>query len=209
MPEAVATREIFLADDDPAVREALTAAFSAGGWRVTCFADIGSLLAGARTHAPACLILDVHIPGGSGLDVLKELNAPDYPAPIFIMSGQGETRTAVDAIRSGAFDFIEKPLEGSDVFKRVTKAVAARARRDDPEAVPPGSPRFPGRELLTRREREVLAEIVSGASNKEAGRHLGISPRTIEAHRARIMEKLEARNTVDLVRIVMREGFGA
>jgi FixJ family two-component response regulator len=199
--------DIFVVDDDPAVRQTLTAVFTAAGQQVTCFADGAALLAATRDKTPACIILDVHIPGRSGLDILKELNADDYPAPIFIMSGQGDIAMAVDAIRSGALDFIEKPFRGSVVVQKVHDAINALAsRRDNADAQAVSNLHFPGREPLTRREREVLVCLTSGASNKEAARQLGIGPRTVEYHRARLMEKLGARNIADLVRIVMVEG---
>jgi FixJ family two-component response regulator len=199
--------EIFVVDDDQAVRQTLTAVFTAAGHGITCFADGAALLAATRQQTPSCIILDVHIPGRSGLDILKELNADDYPAPIFIMSGQGDIAMAVDAIRHGALDFIEKPFRGSVVVQKVREAIGAMASRRSSgaeQAVP--DPHFPGREPLTRREREVLMCLTSGASNKEAARQLGIGPRTVEYHRARLMEKLGARNVADLVRIVMSEG---
>jgi FixJ family two-component response regulator len=200
--------DIFVVDDDPAVRDVLTALFTRDGFQVTNFADGASLLASARTSTPVCIILDVHIPGRSGLDILKELNAQDYPAPIFIMSGQGHIPMAVDAIRNGALDFIEKPFRGSEIVTRVREAIEAQRRRRSASnaAKATSSFHFPGREPLTRREQDVLTQIVAGSSSKEAGRHLGISPRTIEVHRARIMEKLGAKNAADLVRIVYNEG---
>jgi FixJ family two-component response regulator len=190
--------EIFVVDDDPAIREILSMVLSAGGYQVICFADGAALLAVARTRCPACILLDVHIPGKSGLDILKELHGEDYPAPIFMISGQGDIAMAVSAIKNGALDFIEKPFRGSD------EAIGAYARRQaEDSASNVASMHFPGREPLTRREREVLEQFASGASNKEAGRELGISPRTIEDHRANIMKKLGARNAADLIRIVM------
>jgi FixJ family two-component response regulator len=196
--------EIFVVDDDPAVRETLSVVLSAGGYNVICFADGAALLAVARTRTPSCILLDVHIPGTSGLDILKELHGEDYPAPIFMISGQGDIAMAVSAIKNGALDFIEKPFRGSEIVGRLDEAIAAYARRQAQSASSKvGSLHFPGREPLTRREREVLEQFTSGASNKEAGRHLGISPRTIEDHRANIMKKLGARNAADLIRIVM------
>jgi FixJ family two-component response regulator len=174
---------------------------------VTCFADGAALVAAARSGTPLCIILDVHIPGKSGLDILKQLNAQDYPVPIFMMSGQGDISMAVDAIKHGALDFIEKPFRGGDVAARVEAAIEARAQSDTGNGG--GDPQrfyFPGREPLSRREQDVLAQIVAGASNKEAGRKLGISPRTIEVHRAHLMQKIGARNAADLIRIVMSEG---
>ena len=205
MAEKLASRgEIFVVDDDPAVRETLSMVLSAGGYQVICFADGAALLAVARSRTPSCILLDVHIPGKSGLDILKELHGEDYPAPIFMISGQGDIAMAVNAIKCGALDFIEKPFRGSEIVARLDEAIGAYARRHaEDSASKIASLHFPGREPLTRREREVLEQFTSGASNKEAGRHLGISPRTIEDHRANIMKKLGARNAADLIRIVM------
>ena len=204
MGTAARTGTVFVVDDDPAVRTTLSTVFARAGYEVTCFADGAALVAAARIGTPLCIILDVHIPGKSGLDILKQLNAQDYPVPIFMMSGQGDIAMAVDAIKHGALDFIEKPFRGSDVVARVEAAIEARAQRDAGNgSIEPQRFYFPGREPLSRREQDVLGQIVAGASNKEAGRKLGISPRTIEVHRARIMEKLGAKNAADLVRIVM------
>ena len=196
--------EIFVVDDDPAVRDTLSMVLSAAGYQVICFADGAALLSVARSRTPSCILLDVHIPGKSGLDILRELHGEDYPAPIFMISGQGDIAMAVTAIKNGALDFIEKPFRGSEIVGRLNEAIDAYSRRKGENS---GSRiatlHFPGREPLTRREREVLEQFTSGASNKEAGRHLGISPRTIEDHRANIMKKLGARNAADLVRIVM------
>jgi FixJ family two-component response regulator len=196
--------EIFVVDDDPAVRATLSVVLSGGGYQVVCFADGAALLAVARSRTPACILLDVNIPGKSGLDILKELRGEDYPAPIFMISGQGDIATAVTAIKNGALDFIEKPFRGNEIVSRLEEAIGAYARRQTDTAVSKiATLHFPGREPLTRREREVLEQFASGASNKEAGRQLGISPRTIEDHRANIMKKLGARNATDLIRIVL------
>jgi len=198
--------EVFIVDDDPAVRDLLASLFSRDGFQVTNFADGLSLMASARARTPVCIILDVNIPGRSGLDILKELNARDYPAPIFIMSGHGDIPTAVEAITNGALGFIEKPFSSSNLVAKVRDAMAAYSGRAGANATKAGAFHFPGREPLTRREQDVLAHIIAGESSKEAGRRLAISPRTIEVHRARIMEKLGARNVADLVRIVYDEG---
>src|SRR5215470_10169727 len=202
-------REIFIVDDDPLVLNALSVVLSREGYQVTGFAEGTSFLAAAKTRTPTCIVLDVHTPGQSGLDILKELNAQQYPAPIFIISGVGDIPMAVEAIKNGALDFIEKPFDASTVVTRVREAVEAfarRAQRGGPDVI---SRSFPGHELLTSRERDVLNQIASGSSNKQAGRELGISPRTIEVHRARIMEKLGAKNAADLVRIVLSESRSA
>jgi FixJ family two-component response regulator len=201
--------EIFVADDDPSVRDALSSIFTVEGYRVTSFGEGASLLSAARSRVPTCILLDVEMPGRSGLDILKELNAQDYPAPILIISGKSSTSLVVDAIKSGALDFIEKPFDPETVTGRVREAVEASARTNVTRTASDIlTLQFRGRELLTRRECEVLARVAAGASNKEAGRHLGISSRTVEVHRARIMEKLGARNAADLVRMVFCEERG-
>src|SRR5215831_12349948 len=150
MSTAARTGEVFVVDDDPAVRTTLSTVFARAGYQVTCFADGAALVAAARTATPLCIILDVHIPGKSGLDILKQLNAQDYPVPIFMMSGQGDIAMAVDAIRHGALDFIEKPFRGSDVVSRVEAAIEARAQGNGGSE--PQRFYFPGREPLSRRE---------------------------------------------------------
>lgn len=211
-PEKMTTPlgEIFVVDDDPAIRNLLALLFSRRGYQVVCFADGDSVLAALRTQSPTCVLLDVHIPGKSGIDILKDLNARNHPAPVLIMSGKGDIPMAVDAIKGGALDFIEKPFRGNEVVMRVEEAVSAHRRREL-AAGSPGATQFyiPGGELLTAREQEVLARLVTGATNKEAGIQLGISHRTIEIHRARIMEKLGARSAADMVRIALSHGRSA
>jgi FixJ family two-component response regulator len=114
--------EIFVVDDDPAVRDTLSLVLAAGGYQVICFADGAALLAVARSRTPACILLDVHIPGKSGLDILNELHGEDYPAPIFMISGQGDIAMAVRAIKNGALDFIEKPFRSREIVERLNDA---------------------------------------------------------------------------------------
>ncbi|MCB1478891.1 MAG: response regulator transcription factor [Rhodobiaceae bacterium] len=191
---------IFIVDDDPAVRDALGVVFRMEGYEVVGFENGDDFLAAARNTPPSCVILDIHMPGRSGMEILKEVDAPNYPTPIFIISGRGDIPTAVSAIKLGAFDFIEKPFDADTVVARVSDALEKTATNLGESSYSFDGEVFEG---LTPRERDVLQQITSGASNKEAGRNLGISPRTIEVHRARIMEKLGARNAADLVRIVL------
>src|SRR4029077_14648002 len=120
--------EIFVVDDDPAVRETLSLVLSAGGYHVICFADGAALLAVARSRTPACMLLDVHIPGKSGLDILKELRGEGYPAPVCISSGQSDIAAAVSAIKSGALDLIEQPFRGNEIVARLEEAIESYAR---------------------------------------------------------------------------------
>jgi FixJ family two-component response regulator len=201
--------EIFAVDDDPAIRRLLDALFSSAGYVVTFFADGPALLAAAQRRTPVCILLDVHIPGPSGLEILKQLATDDYPAPAFVISGRGDIAMAVEAVKHGALDFIEKPFRGGELVRHIEGAVEAWGhRRRNPNQPRHTLVQFPGREPLTRREREVLAQLAGGASNKGAARQLQISPRTIEVHRARIMEKLGAKNLADVMRILMSEGRG-
>ena len=204
MPEQQRMKgEIFLVDDDSAIRDALSITFMLEGFRPRGFADGASFLTAARECVPDAILLDVKMPGTSGIDLLHDLDAKNYPAPIFIISGQGDIPMAVEAIKNGAIDFLEKPFDAETVVRNVREAIKTLERRASNYKSDFLSQSFAGQERLTRREREVLAEITSGASNKEAGNKLGISPRTIEVHRAHVMEKLNAKNTADLVRIVL------
>ena len=191
-------------DEDVAMRENLSLALQEEGFDVVCFADGAALLSQARVRTPACMFIEVRNPDQSGLDILRKLRAEDYPAPIFIMSGQADIPMAVDAIRNGALDFIEKPFRSSDIVARVKAAIGESSRHRDADN---GSKilllHLPGCEPLTRREQDVLERLVTGVSNKEAARQLGLSSRTVEGHRANIMRKIGVRNAAELIRRVL------
>jgi two-component system, LuxR family, response regulator FixJ len=196
--------EVFIVDDDPTVRDVVSEVFAQAGYRAISFVDGASFVAAARERIPACVILDIYMPGRSGLEILKDLDAPNYPAPIFIASGRGDIPSAVEAIKNGAFDFIEKRMDADTLVARVADAIKAQSQlRQNGNGSEILSPAFPGCDLLTRREREVLALIAASATNKEAAIDLGISQRTVEIHRAHIMQKLGAKNSIDLARKVM------
>jgi len=200
-----ANREVFVVDDDPTARESLATLLADANFHVTLFADGTSVIEEARARTPVCIILDLHMPGGSGLDILHKLDAKRYAAPILVVSGRSDIPCVVEAIKRGAFDYIEKHRVSDDLVARVREAVEATAQRpaDYGSALNPSRLAFPGATSLTPREHEVLAQIVACASNKEAAMKLGISRRTVEIHRAHIMQKLGAKNSVDLMRIVL------
>jgi two-component system, LuxR family, response regulator FixJ len=197
--------EIFIVDDEPMIGDLLNGVFSSEGYRVTTFSDGEAFNAVTRSRAPpACVVLDFLMPRRSGLDILRDVNAHNYAAPIVIMSGIVSVPMAVEAIRSGAFDVIEKPFAIGRIVKCVRGAIDAcvqhrMSSRNYRDLWTNGS----AHQGLTLREAEVLDLILDAASNKEAAQHLGISPRTIEIHRAHIMAKLGAKNTADLVRIAL------
>jgi two-component system, LuxR family, response regulator FixJ len=201
--------EIFIVDDDPEVCSALSAVFARARYRPTIFADGTNVVRAARIRTPICVLLDISMPGPSGLEILVELDARNYPAPIFVLSGRADIPSVVEAIRTGAFDFIEKRLDAEAIYARVHESIELWARRrQNNHPSETLSPSFPGSDLLTCREREVLSQITAAASNKEVAKTLGISPRTVEIHRGHIMQKLSAKNSVDLTRIVLSKSYG-
>jgi two-component system, LuxR family, response regulator FixJ len=202
--------EIFIVDDDPEVRDALSLVFTRAGYQATTFTDGMAFVRAARVRTPACVLLDICMPGPSGLDILIELDARNYLAPVFMLSGRDDIPSVVEAIRNGAFDFIEKRMDTDKIVARVRDSVEfwARGRQNGNTSKLPLLS-FPGCDRLTPREREVLFQITAAASNKEAARNLGISPRTIEVHRGHIMQKLSDKNTVDLIRIVLKKEHSA
>ena len=194
---------VFIVDDDKSVGDALTLLLRIEGFKTQNFGDGQSFLEAVRQVKPACIILDLQLPGCSGLSVLKELSDAKFAAPVIVISGQSDIATAVAAMKTGALDFMEKPFSAAAMLDRVRDAVTAYRKSTNGHIH--GLADFPGRHLLTSREREVLCQVAHGASNKEAGRLLGISPRTVEVHRARIMDKLGAKNAADLMRIVLSQ----
>lgn len=197
--------EIFVVDDDAATRAALSHAFAAAGYEVICFADGAALLSQLRSRAPAAVFIEVKMPERSGLGLLKQLRAENCVAPVFVTSADGDIATAVEAVRSGAADFLEKPIDGDDAVERVEAAIEELTQAST-EGLHGIVSHLPGCEPFTRREREVLERIVVGETNKEAARKLGLSSRTIEGYRASIMRKVGARNAAELLSRVLRQG---
>ncbi|WP_421760939.1 response regulator transcription factor [Devosia sp.] len=195
-------RLVHILDPDAATCEALSVLFRLEGFQTAFSVDVAGFLLALERRRPDVVLVNVHIGKDSGLDVLRQIKAMRNAAPVFILEDRPEVDFAVEAMKAGAADVVAKPIDTEKLVKAVTHAL----RRDVHVGVPAAGRRpveVRGFAQLTPREREVLELITNGQSNKEAGRELGISPRTIEVHRARVMEKLGARNTADLMRIVL------
>lgn len=193
----MAKREIFILEDDPAIRKIVSLTLAGAGYEPVCFADAAALLTTARQRYPYCILLDVCVPGRSGLEVLDELSSENYLAPIFMISGHANISMALRAIRKGAEDFIEKPFKGSELLKRIEDGIERRRTlRSRPSIDPSSVCRI---EPFTRREREIVELILEGRSTKEIARLLDLSPRTIEDHRSKILNKAGVKTTAQLV----------
>jgi two-component system, LuxR family, response regulator FixJ len=197
---------IYIVAGDATLRNELSAILRPEGFHVSGFTTGVACLAAMRRRRPACIILDAHLPDGSARELVAELRRRKCTAPVFIACAEAKDAAKFEAVRARAVDFIDKPFDPATLVGRVRDAIAGSMRHiSNPAAPRPVATHFPGCEMLTPREHEVLALVAGGASNKEAGRRLGISPRTVEVHRARIMEKLGARNTVELVHRVLAD----
>ena len=196
--------EIFIVDDNEEYSELLAAILELEGFQVTVFPEGNSFLREASTRVPVCVFLNVVMPGPSGLDVLKKLNAKNYAVPIFLISARRDSPAVVEGMKNGALDFIEKPFDPYTAVLRVREAVETWGRRATSAAAPDvPSLRFDNGIRLSRMERDVLAHIVAGAANSEVAEALGISKQGAADRRWRITKKLGAKNSADLVRIVL------
>lgn len=192
---------VYIVDDDPAVRDSLRSLISSIDTRVETFASAGEFLDAPMPDGPGCLLLDLRMPGISGLELQRRLNARQTDLPIIFITGYGDVATAVRAMRAGAISFIEKPFNEQNVLDFVAEAVlrsreAARIRVRRNEI----SKRL---ETLTPRERQVLDEVAAGQSNKRIAHTLGLSQKTIEFHRANVMKKLGAKSLANLIKAVL------
>jgi two-component system, LuxR family, response regulator FixJ len=191
---------VYVVDDDDAVRDSLGFLLKSVGLPISRHVSAQEFLA-AYTGKPGCLLLDICMPGMSGLELQRHLNVRGVMIPVVFITGRGDIPMAVEAMRHGAFDFLEKPFNDQDLIDRVRHALEEdagnRLRLSETNRIPRRL------EALTAREREVLQLVSTGKLNKVIAADLGVSRRTIEVHRARLMEKLGARSLAQLVRIVM------
>jgi len=196
---------VFVIDDDTAIREALQSLLRSVGLRVATFASAREFLTSQRPDAPACLVLDVRLPGLSGLDLQRELAAVEIDLPIIFITGHGDIPMTVQAMKAGAVEFLTKPFRDQDLLDAVAQALerdrAARAQR---EGLAELRERYG---QLTPREREVMGLVVSGLLNKQIAAELGISEITIKVHRGQVMQKMGAESVADLVRMADRLGI--
>lgn len=199
---------VFLVDDDPSVRRALSRLIKSAGYQVRAFASAREFLdIRPQPDGPVCLVLDVRMPGISGLELQIELEKINPAVPIVFITGHGDIPTSVRAMKAGAVDFLAKPVKDADLLKAIEQALK-RATRDAAVFAELGDIRQ-RLETLTPREREVLEHVVSGQLNKQIAYDLGTVEKTIKVHRARIMEKMQARSLAELVRLAEKIGIPA
>jgi len=193
---------VFVIDDDRMIREGMQSLIRSVGLRVETFASAQDFLMAKRQEAPACLVLDVRMPGLSGLDLQLKLSAANIQIPIIFITGHGDIPMTVRAMKEGAYEFLTKPVRGQDLLDAVQKAIASdRELRQDRQELREIRARF---DALTPREKEVLELVVAGLLNKQIADQLGASELTIKTHRAHVMEKTGADSLAHLVRMAER-----
>lgn len=196
---------IYIVDDDFAMRDSLEMLLAAHGYEAKLFRDANEFLQAAPFLPFGVLVVDLQMPGMDGLEMLERLKARKIMFPVIVITGFGNITVAVKAMRAGAVDFVEKPFSNEAIFASIDLALSS-------ESAPPES--GIKREVvvqrltrLSRREHEVMTRLVAGNSNKVAALTLGLSPRTVEIHRARVMEKMQARSLSELVRLAIAAGI--
>ena len=194
-------RSVYVVDDDAAVRDSTALYLETQALTVRTFASAAEFLEAAPAVAPGCVLTDLRMPGMDGLELLRRLKQQNLPLSVVVMTAYGEVALAVQALKSGASDFIEKPFAGEALLDAIESALQSIHRAHQHEA---DAAAFHERVTsLTPREREVMEQLVAGHPNKVIAYNLGMSPRTVEVHRARVMEKMGARSLSALVRMAV------
>ncbi|MDH3739394.1 MAG: response regulator [Alphaproteobacteria bacterium] len=200
-----ADRNVFVVDDDDAVRRSIRALLESDGLTTRGFESAQAFLDGFSAEDSGCLVVDVQMPGMSGLELQNHLTRQGIDLPIIIITGHGDVPMAVQALKAGAFDFIEKPLDDEIFLDSVWRALErSEALEQEKSFVAEALAHIA---LLTPREHEVLEQLVTGRPNKVIAYELGISTRTVEAHRSRVMEKMQSRSLSHLVRMAIAAGI--
>jgi RNA polymerase sigma factor (sigma-70 family) len=195
---------VFVVDDDASVRNGVEDLLRSVGLRVETFGSAQEFLKRERSEAPGCIVLDVRLPGPSGLEFQRTLTQAGVHLPIIFMSGYGDIPMSVRAMKSGAIEFLTKPLKEQELLDAVQTAIERdRARLQEARVLAELQKRF---DSLTHRERDVLALVVVGLLNKQIAAELGLSEMTVKVHRSQAMRKMQAKNLVDLVRMADKLG---
>src|SRR5882672_1448349 len=201
-PVSDATAIVFVVDDDVSVRESLEVLIRCAGWQPETFASAQQFLARARVLVPSCLVLDVSLPGLNGLDLQKRIAADRIDMPIIFITGYGDVPMTVQAMKAGAVEFLTKPFGDEVLLSAIRHAIERSRTALDHEATMQALRGCYA--SLTRREREVMALVVTGRLNKQVGFELGISEITVKAHRGKVMLKMQADSFAELVKIAAK-----
>ncbi|RUW86135.1 response regulator transcription factor [Mesorhizobium sp. M1E.F.Ca.ET.063.01.1.1] len=197
---------VVVIDDDPAVRETLGSLVRSVGLHAELFGHVREFLAGGRPEGPACLVLDVRLPGRSGLEFQRDLAADNMHIPIIFITGHGDIPMTVRAMRDGAIEFLTKPFRDQDLLDAIQLGLERdRIRLDDEKSLTELRIRF---ESLGQREREVMALVVAGRANKQTAYELGVSEITVKVHRGQVMKKMKAASLPELARMADRLKIG-
>ena len=190
---------VFVIDDDPSVRSALDSLIRSVALDVQCFATADEFLRAKRPQASGCVVLDVRLPGRSGLDFQQEMIKSDIPLPIIFITGHGDVPMSVRAIKAGAIEFLTKPFREQDLLDAIHAGIESdRLRRKSTEITQKLRNRF---DALTSREREIMRQVVSGRPNKQIAAQLKLSEFTVKVHRSHVMQKMKAKSLAELVRM--------
>jgi len=196
---------VFVVDDDAAVRSSLAMLLKSVSLAVETFESAGQFLEQLRPEPSGCILLDIRMPGMSGIELQQKLKQRGYPLPIIFLTGHGDVSMAVHAMREGALDFIEKPFRDQELLDRIYQALELdRSRRRTADEEVQLRERLAG---LTPREHEVMLRIARGQANKVIAIELGLSERTVEIHRAKVMHKTGAKSLAELVSMTAKLGF--